>query len=102
MKRLATVLLGLMSFAPAANAADTACLRGDNIDSVTMVSADRATASDRDHRLFDITFVGACGARHLNVFFILRPESLPTCIVPSTAFHTNREGVCVIKAISAR
>ena len=102
MKRLATVLLGLACFAAAANAADTVCLRGDNIDHVTMISASTAKASDRDHRLFDISFVGPCGARHQNVFFILKPESLPTCIIPGTAFPTNKEGVCVVKTVGAR
>jgi hypothetical protein len=102
MKQLATVFLACACFAPAANAAGAACLRGDNIDHVSMVSASRATASDRDHRLFDIAFVTPCGVRHQNVFFILRPESLPTCIVPGTAFPTNKEAACVIKTISAR
>jgi hypothetical protein len=102
MKCLAAVLLTSAFFANAASAAEAVCLRGDSIDRVKMVGEATAAASDRQNRQFDITFVAPCGARHQNVFFILKPESLPVCIIPGTALKTNTEGVCVVKSISPR
>lgn len=101
MKALATVLLTAPFLAGAANAADAACLRSDTIESVKMMGEATATATDRQKRHYDITFVGPCGARHQNVFFILKPESLPLCIGPGTGLKTNSEGVCVVKTVTA-
>jgi len=82
-----------------AGAADAACLRGDNIGYVKMVSADKALATDKQDGQFDIVFTGPCGARFLNVFFVLKPENLPVCVVPGTAFPTNSRGICVVKSV---
>jgi hypothetical protein len=103
MKRIATLLLASAIFAAAAgtaSAAGTACFRGDAIGHVKMTDGDKAVATDKQGKRFDITFAGLCGARHLNVYFVLKPESLPLCIAPGTAFPTNREGVCIVKSVT--
>lgn len=93
-------MLCLVAVAGNAAAMDEPCLKGDKISSVTMVTADKALVTDRQNGRFELTFVGACGARHQNVFFVLRPESLPVCIGPGTALATNKDGVCVVKTIN--
>lgn len=95
-----TYLMAAVLFAEASLAADTACLRADNIDQIRMTGAATALATDKQKQTFDITFVGSCGARHRNVFFVLRPESLPTCVAAGTALPTNSEGVCVAKTVT--
>lgn len=97
-----TCLIAAALLAEASVAADTACLRADNIDRIRMTGAATALATDKQKRSFDITFVGACGARHANVFFIVRPDFLPTCVAAGTALPTNIEGVCVAKTVKPR
>ncbi len=93
-------LLAVVALAQASVAAE--CLRADAVDQIRMTGPATALATDRrDHR-FDVTFVAPCGARHANVFFIVKPEFLPTCISAGTALPTNREGVCVVKAVAAQ
>lgn len=93
-------LLAVVLFAKASVAAE--CLRADAVDHIKMTGPATALATDRrDHR-FDVTFVAPCGARHANVFFVMKPESLPTCISAGTALPTNREGVCVVKTVAAQ
>jgi hypothetical protein len=94
-----TYLLAAALFAEASVAADTACLRADNIDQIRMTGAATALATDKQKRRFDITFVGACGARHPNVFFVVRPDFLPTCISAGAALPTNTEGACLAKTV---
>jgi hypothetical protein len=102
MKRIVAVLIAAALLPSVAHAEEAFCLRGDGIGHVSMTGPNTATASDRHGKKFDITFVSACGARHQNVFFVLRPESLPACVVPGTGLQTNSEGVCVIKTIVAK
>jgi hypothetical protein len=85
-----------------AGVADTAsaCLRGDGIGQIKMTAADRALATDKQGKRYTVTFVMPCGARFQNVFFVFKPENLPTCIVPGTAFATNSRGVCVVKNVA--
>lgn len=97
-----TYLIAAAVFAEASVAADTSCLRTDNIAQIRMTGAATALATDKHKRSFDITFVGACGARHPNVFFIVRPDFLPTCVSAGTALPTNTEGVCVAKTVKQR
>jgi hypothetical protein len=97
-----TCLLAAALFAQVSVAADTACLRADNIAQIRMTGTATALATDKQKRHFDITFVGACSARHPNVFFVVRPDFLPTCIAAGTALPTNTEGVCVAKAVKPR
>jgi hypothetical protein len=101
MRKL-TYLVALASLAQGALAGESICLRGDNIDRIQMTGAATASATDRAKRVFDIAFVGPCGARHLNVYFVVKPENLPVCVEAGTALPTSQEGVCVVKTIAAK
>lgn len=89
-------------FAQASLANPAMCLRSDRLDQIKMTGPATAVVTDREHYTFDITFVGSCGAHRLNEFFIIRPESMPACVSPGTAFPTHTAGVCVVKTIVAR
>lgn len=95
------LLVAVAAFTQASFADDKTCLRTDNIDQIRMTGSDTAVATDRTHRAYDIVFGKGCGARHPNVFFIIKPDFLPTCITPGTILPTNREGNCLVKKVAA-
>lgn len=101
MRKL-TCLLAALLFSQAAAAREQLCLKSDSVDQIRMKGDATAVATDRQHRAFDIVFIAACGARHPNVFFVLKPELMPSCFGPGTALSTNREGPCVVKSVTPR
>jgi hypothetical protein len=94
------LLLSSAVAATAAGAEAKVCLRGDGIARIKMTAAGQALAADKQGTRYLVTFVTPCEARFQNTFFVLKPENLPTCIVPGTAFRTNRLGVCVVKTVA--
>lgn len=87
-------------FAQASLAGGASCLRGDDIDRIKMTGAATAVMTDKKHHSFDIAFVGPCGKDNPNTYFVVRPDMMPACVTPGTAFRTNRAGVCVVKAVA--
>ncbi len=97
-----TYLFAAMLFAQSSIAADTVCLRTDNIDQIRMTGPTTALATDKQKRKFDIVFIAACGARNPDVFFVVKPDFLPSCVRAGTALPTNTEDVCVAKTVKLR
>jgi hypothetical protein len=101
MKQFLTASLFLVAaFAATGNATAAVCLRGDGIGQVKMTAASQAVVTGKDGQRYTVTFVAPCGARFQNVFFVFKPENLPLCIGPGTAFPTNSRGVCVVKSVA--
>lgn len=95
-------MLAAALFTQASLAEGATCLRGDDIDQIKMTGPATALMTDKHHHAFDITFVGSCGTSRPETFFVVRPNRLPACVTPGTAFPTNRSGVCVVKSVVVR
>ncbi len=95
-------LIALAACAQASLAGTTVCLKSDSVGQIRMTGTSTARAMDRDRHTFHLTFMGPCGARHQNVFFVMKPDFMPACIKPGTALPTDSEGVCVVTEIEQK
>jgi hypothetical protein len=99
MRLFPMTLLAALMLPMTAHAGDV-CLRGDNLDHITMTGPLQATATDKSGRKYDITFVAPCGARNQNVYFVTNPDKLQTCLTPGVALPTNLQAACVVKSVT--
>ncbi|MEJ0026217.1 MAG: hypothetical protein WDN01_09335 [Rhizomicrobium sp.] len=98
MVRTAAALVAGAIGCSAATAAPT-CLRSDRISTITMTGDKSAVVKDQNGLQYRLQFVNACGARHVNVHFVLDPDYMPLCVDAGSALSTNSEGPCVVKLV---